>query len=412
VPFDPEASSAPADTPEPVAAAVALVDRRSGVDGAADAGELIALGRACGLDAVGVASAEPFAGTRAELERRKAAGLDGGMQFTFRNPARSTDAAATLPGARALVVGARAYREDEPSADVQQGAHATGRVARYAWRDHYGPLRDALGVVAERLRGDGWRAVVVADDNALVDREAAYRAGLGWYGKNANLLLPGKGSWFVLGSVITDAPLAPAAGPARDGCGSCRACLDGCPTGAIVEPGVVDARRCLAWLVQQAGVFPREHRVALGHRLYGCDDCQEVCPPNQRLGHRATAPQDGAGSSPESWVGLLELLEADDAELLARHGRWYIPRRDPRWLRRNALVVLGNVGSRDDEGVAGVLRRYLADPNPILRAQAVWTAARLGCLELLDGEQLAADPAAEVAAELAALPQPRAEADG
>ena len=125
---------------------------------------------------------------------------------------------------------------------------------------------------------------MVADDNALVDREAAYRAGLGWYGKNANLLLPGEGSWFVLGSVVTDAPAAPPSRPRRcaDGCGTCTRCLDGCPTGAIVAPGVVDARRCLAWLLQVEGAFPREHRVALGDRLYGCDDCQEVCPPNRR----------------------------------------------------------------------------------------------------------------------------------
>src|SRR6185295_8008395 len=103
-----------------------------------------------------------------------------------------------------------------------------------------------------------------ADDNSLVDREAAYLAGLGWYGKNANLLLPGQGSWFVLGSVVTDAPLPVAAAPATDGCGGCRRCLDGCPTGAIVAPGVVDARRCLAWLEQRPGPFPVEFRAALG----------------------------------------------------------------------------------------------------------------------------------------------------
>src|SRR5690606_28594835 len=143
-----------------------------------------------------------------------------------------------------------------------------GRVARYARADHYGELRAALRAVAGELKAAGWRARVLADDNALVDREAAYRAGLGWYGKNANLLLPGRGSWFVLGSVVTDAPLARTAEPVADGCGACTRCLDGCPTGAIVAPGVVDARRCLAWLLQVEGPFPREHRVVLGDRLY------------------------------------------------------------------------------------------------------------------------------------------------
>ena len=170
------------------------------------------------------------------------------------------------------------------------GAAATGVVARYASDDHYGPLRHALGVIAERLQRDGWQARVIADDNALVDREAARRAGLGWYGKNTNLLLPGLGSWFVLGSVVTDAPLPPAVELVADGCGACRRCLPACPTGALVAPGVLDARRCLAWLVQAPGVFPLEYRAALGDRLYGCDDCQEVCPENAAAVRIVLAP--------------------------------------------------------------------------------------------------------------------------
>jgi epoxyqueuosine reductase len=243
-------------------------------------------------------------------------------------------------------------------------------------------------VVAGRLRADGHRARVVADDNGLVDREVAYRAGLGWFGKNANLLLPGEGSWFVLGSVVTTAALAPAPAPVADGCGACRRCLDGCPTGAIVAPGVVDASRCLAWLVQRAGVFPRRHRRALGDRIYGCDDCQEVCPPNARLDRRDDAWP--AEADHQAWVPLVELLEADDATLLARHGRWYIPRREPRWLRRNALVAVGNAADGADPAVAATLARYLASPDPILRAHAVWAARRLGRSDLL--VPLADDP--------------------
>src|SRR5437762_11661126 len=123
------------------------------------------------------------------------------MQFTYRRPARATDPGAALPGARALVVGARRYRREDPERPAHRGP--LGRVARYSWRDEYEPLRAALGRVAERLVEDGFRARVLADDNAMVDREAAYRAGPGWYGKNANLLLPGRGSWFVLRSVVT-----------------------------------------------------------------------------------------------------------------------------------------------------------------------------------------------------------------
>jgi epoxyqueuosine reductase len=341
--------------------------------------ELAAIGRDGGLDAVGVAPAEPFVSTRRDLEDRRAAGLHGGMSFTYRNPARSTDPRATVPDARALVVGARAYGASEPT----RPAVPSGRVARYAWADHYAALRAALRAVAGRLAADGWRAVVVADDNNLVDREAAYRAGLGWYGKNANLLLPGRGSWFVLGSVITDAPLPSSGRPVADGCGACRRCLDGCPTGAIVAPGVVDARRCLAWLVQQPGSFPVEYRTALGDRIYGCDDCQEVCPPNA-LAARTGRSRARSDTQPvQAWVPLVDLLGASDAELLARHGRWYIADRDPRWLRRNALVALGNVADGSDPAVAGALGAAITGPDEMLREHARWAAHRLGRHDLV-----------------------------
>jgi epoxyqueuosine reductase len=326
---------------------------------------LRAAGEAAGLTAVGVASAVPFVGTRDELERRKAAGLHGGMQFTYRNPSRSTDPGQALPGARCLVVGARRY--PGPAQIAAEGGPAA-RVAAYAGDDHYGALRAGLEAIARVLTDAGCAARVLVDDNALVDREAAHRAGLGWYGKSSNLLLPGQGSWFVLGSVLTDADLPVNDEPVADGCGSCSRCIDGCPTGAIVAPGVVDARRCLAWLVQATGTFPVEHRVALGDRIYGCDTCQEVCPPNRR----APKATEGGGEIP-----VLELLASSDEELLARHGRWYIPRRDPAFVRRNALVVLGNVGDADDPRVAAALARYRSSPNPTLREHAEWASSRV-----------------------------------
>ena len=333
-------------------------------------------GLTAGLDAVGVAKAEPFLDARRHLHERKAAGLHGGMWFTYGNPERATDPEGLLEGARSLVVGARAYRRAAPSPP----SGPAGRVARYSWRDTYQPLRDALDVVARCLKGYGHRTLVLVDDNRLVDREAAVRAGLGWYGKNANVLLEGHGSWFVLGSVVTDAAL-PAALPVADGCGSCSRCLPACPTGALIEPGVLDARRCLAHLLQAPGDFPIEFREALGDRLYGCDDCQDACPPNRLEDRRAPAPP--AGEDDEAWVPVLDLLDATDDELIDRHGRWYIPRRQPRYLRRNALVVLGNTGDGRDPRVATTLRRALADPDPMLRSHAAWAAERLGRVDLL-----------------------------
>jgi epoxyqueuosine reductase len=333
-----------------------------------DTAELKALGRAAGLDAIGVAAAEPFVDTLRHLHERRAAGLHGGMSFTYRNPERSTDPERALAGAQAIVVGARGY--PPPRASLDDGR--TARVAAYADEDHYGALRAALGRIADRLRDDGWRTRVLVDDNALVDREAAYRAGIGWYGKSTNLLLPNRGSWFVLGSIVTTAPLAVDDAPVEDGCGSCRRCLDGCPTGAIVAPGVVDARRCLSWLLQARGDFPEEFRVALGDRIYGCDECQEVCPPNRRAD--AAAPSDNDARND---VDIIELLEYDDETLLARHGRWYIAGRDPRYVRRNALVVLGNTAMHDDATALEMLERYRRDPDPMLRSHAEWAVSRI-----------------------------------
>ncbi len=331
--------------------------------------EVLAAGRCAGLAAVGVAAVEPFETTRRILTERKAEGRHGGMQFTYRNPERSTDPARIMRGATALVVGAMNYAQQAaPAAD---GRTPAARVARYATGDVYDRLRSALAHVADLLVGCGYRATVVADDNALVDREAAYRAGLGYYGKNSNLLLAGAGSWFVLGSVVTDAPLRPAAEPVADGCGTCRRCIDHCPTGAITAPGVVDARRCLAWLVQAPGDFPVEFRTPLGDRLYGCDDCQEVCPPNRRV--PVTDPP-----GPQASVDVLELLAATDEELMDRHGRWYIPERDPRYLRRNALVVLANTADASVPGVIATVRRYEHGPDEMLARHAAWAAQRLG----------------------------------
>ena len=351
--------------------------------------QLAAIAGAHGIDAWGVARAEVLHRARAALHERRSAGLHDGMQFTYKNPDRSTDPFAAVEGARSVFVAARHYLLDEPERPTSPAA----RVARYAWTDHYAPLREGLWAIAHHLRAAGYRAVAYADDNTVVDREVAYRAGIGWFGKNANILLPGRGSWYVLGCVITDADLTVTGAPVDDGCGSCARCIEGCPTGAIVAPGVIDARRCLAWLVQKPGVFPREFRTALGDRLYGCDDCQDVCPVNRRAG---TADAHVPGNDITAWVPVLELLELDDAEILRRHGRWYLHDREPRWVRRNALVVLGNIGDGTSPDVERALQRSLVDPDPLLRAHAVWAALRLGRADLVPDT----DPDPVVRAEL------------
>lgn len=334
--------------------------------------QLFEIGIAAGLAKIAVTSADPFDDARENLESRKAEGLNATMQFTYRNPARSTDPRRTMPEAMSLIVGARSY---PPDSVEHPGTGPHGRVARVAVDDHYGALRDGLEAIAVRLRDDGWKAMVLADSNSLVDRAVAHRAGLGWFGKNANILVPGLGSWVVLGSVLTEAPLPVTDSQVRDGCGTCTRCIDACPTGAIIAPGVVDARRCLSWLVQADGDFPEEHREALGHRLYGCDDCQEVCPPNLAVSRRSEP--DPRARAEAAWVDVLDLLDADDETLLDRHGRWYIAKRDPRYLRRNALVVLGNVGDLGDERTARVLAGYLDHDDDMLVRHARWALVHL-----------------------------------
>jgi epoxyqueuosine reductase len=331
------------------------------------AAQVLAAIRDGGAAVAGIGSAEPFVRERDAIIDRKRAGLHGGMGFTYCDPERSTDPARALRGARAVV--SAAWRTPDRVPDGRERA-CDARIGRYAWEPFYDRLRGALTAGAHVLRGAGWRARVMVDDNAMVDRAAAVRAGIGWYGKNANVLVPGLGSWFVLGTMVTTAPLPPSA-PVEDGCGTCRRCLDGCPTGAIIAPGVIDARRCLAWTVQAPGSIPVELRAAIGDRLYGCDDCQEVCPPNRRADPVVASPT--ASTSVEA----LDILRASDDALLARFGRWFVADRDPRHLRRTALVVLGNVGDPGDANLAADLELVARSGDELLAEHARWALDRL-----------------------------------
>ncbi|MFV0523976.1 MAG: epoxyqueuosine reductase [Acidimicrobiales bacterium] len=358
---------------------------------------LRAVGTAAGLSAVGFTTAEVLEPARSVLTPRREAGLSGSMQFTYRNPDRSTDPGRLFRGVRSLVVGVAPYPADVP-APPSVGHPA--RVARYSAGHAYGRLHRGLAAVADRLRGHGHRTVTVADDNALVDRNAAWRAGLGWWGKNTNLLTPDHGSFVVIGAVATDAVLTPSGPPRPDGCGPCEACLDGCPTGALIAPGVLDARRCIAWLVQAAEPIPAELRPAIGDRIYGCDICQEVCPATPRTdGTRPAADparrgvdageptaeggtvgggSTGGGTAAEAWVEVEWILAASNKDILGRYGHWYLAGRDPDVVRRTALVILGNTAAPEAPGVELIVRRHLRHPNPLIRSHALWAARRLG----------------------------------
>ena len=304
----------------------------------------------------GVTSADPFDGLAAVMEARRDAGLTGTLAFTYRDPAVASDVRRSLPWAERLVTVAYAY---QPQAGTAAVASAALRIARFADGDAYVGLRAALGAVAAQLTESGHRTAVLADDSRLVDRAAAVRAGIGWWGKSSMVLVPGTGPWVLIGSVVTDASLDLDT-PMDRSCGSCIACIPACPTNAIVADGVIDARRCLAHLLQAPGVIPIELRSAVGDRLYGCDDCLTACPPGKRV--LANAP---GVSGPT----IMEILGATEHALLKAYGHFYLPSRRPRILRRNALVAAGNDRSSRLEPI---IIGYLGHPDWLLRAHAAW----------------------------------------
>jgi epoxyqueuosine reductase len=238
-------------------------------------------------------------------------------------------------------------------------------VARFAETDHYRALRRGLAAVAATLEEAGHRAAVLADDSRLMDRAAAVRAGVGWWGRSTVVLAPRHGPWLLLGSVATDARL-PIDRPMRRDCGTCVACLPACPTGALAD-GVLDARRCLAHHLQSPGAIPAELRAAAADRVYGCDDCLDACPP----GRRALEAVGGERGR----VDLVALLAGSDRSLLSAYPHWYVPQRRARYLRRNALVALGNTGGAGADLVAA---GYLGHPDWLLRCHAAWALGRLG----------------------------------
>ncbi|HET7744287.1 MAG TPA: tRNA epoxyqueuosine(34) reductase QueG [Gaiellaceae bacterium] len=327
------------------------------------AAELGRLASELGLDAIGAAPAAPYVETEMHIRDRSARGLFGQMKFTMARPQVSCHPERLLPGARSVVSAARCYFAAGPAPKPGEG-----RIARYTWRDEYAELRNALDELGRRLGGT-YRVLV--DSNDHVDREAAVRAGVAFYGKNTMAITADHGSWVVLGTLVTDVEIESTPRLELD-CGSCTSCIDACPTGALDELGVLDATRCLSHTTQAPAPVPESHRRELGSSVYGCDICQDVCPWNRAVERRR------AGSSPPldatPVVELREWLERDGADLVAQLERLYVPRHDPRWLRRNALVAAGNVGDGD---LVPLVERYADGEDEMLRESAEWALARM-----------------------------------
>ena len=311
-----------------------------------------------GAVAFGVTSSDPFHEARTTLIEHRASGMSGPLHFTYDDPDTSTDVTRAHPWARSIVVFAHDYLQTAPAPGP-----AGPVVARFATRDQYQPVRRIAEAISERLSVTGARAEISVDDNGLVDRAVAARAGVGWLGKSTMLLAPGHGPWLVLGSVITDLDLATTE-PMRRTCGTCVACIPACPTGAITAHGL-DARRCISTWLQSSGPIPRWIRPLVERRIYGCDDCLTSCPPGWPA-------QDRFPESTET-LSFASLLGMSDEDLLARFSWFYVPQRDPRFLRRNLLVAAGN--SEESEAVSPILDHF-THRSSLVRGHAYWALAR------------------------------------
>jgi epoxyqueuosine reductase len=325
--------------------------------------ELGRLAAELGLDVVGAAPAGPYSGTEQHIRDRRTRGLFADMRFTMAKPEVSCHPERLLEGARTVVSAALCYAVSgpEPAADE-------GRLARYTWWDAYEDLRERLDQLGRRLGGE-YRVLV--DSNDHVDREGAVRAGVGFYGKNTLVITPSHGSWVVLGTLVTEADVDPTPRLELD-CGSCTLCIDACPTGALDEPGVLDSTRCLSYWTQAPEPIPEDHRAELGSMVYGCDVCQDVCPWNRAIERKRGAASPPPAATPN--VSLRDWLERDGDELVADLDRLYVPRKDPRWLRRNALVAAGNVGSVE---LAPLLETYAESEDGLLSDAAGWALERM-----------------------------------
>lgn len=338
--------------------------------------------RRLGFEAVGIARADaPLEEDYARYEEFLRDGRHGEMSWLAELPEarRRLDGEHVLPGAKSVVCVARRYArsETEEAADPP----VAKRIARYArGRDYHNGMRKKLRKLAAFARGleEGARARPLCDEEPVLERAWAARAGLGFVGKNGLLIVPGTGSFVLLGEVVTTVELEPDP-PIPERCGACTRCLDACPTQAFVRPFVLDARRCVSYLtIEHRSAVPEELRGGIGEHLFGCDDCQTVCPFNAR-GRAAEVTRDlDLRFAPDArWgeVALEELLALDDAGFVRLREGSAVGRATRAGLARSAALVLGNAGNA--AALPALERAARGHDSPVVREAAAWAIARI-----------------------------------
>jgi epoxyqueuosine reductase len=338
-----------------------------------DRDALLAAGRDAGFAACGIADCSPS--EQAErLDAWLARGAHGSMAWMERTAAVRKDLRQKWDWAASALVGASRYLS--APADRAGAPGLLGHVARYArGADYHDVLKSRLhawGDALEALAGRPVRRAGLVDTSAVIERELAVRAGIGWIGKNTCLIGPGGDSWRFIGVLLTDLPLAPTAARAAERCGSCRACLDACPTGAFDGPWQLDARRCISYLtIEHRGTIDPGLRAPMGEWLFGCDVCQEVCPWNRRVEPVA----DGAFEPSPALTGLslAEIVRLDEAGFRERFRRTPLGRPKRAGLVRNALIAGANAG---DPEVMAAARDLVDDEDDGVRDAARWVLER------------------------------------
>lgn len=298
--------------------------------------------------------------------------FDGEMHYMKRGEAKRLDLDLVLPGVQSVICLMTNYFTTPRSLEYLE-EQETGDISNYAWNLDYHDLiqprlRELEALLAEEFPGCTTKSYV--DTGPVLEKPLAEEAGLGWIGKHTNLLTEGVGSYYFLSEILLDVALPPS-GKAEDHCGTCTACIDICPTGAIVAPYVLDARKCISYLtIELKGAIPHEYRRALGNRIYGCDDCQIVCPWNSY----AVATREPAFQEREGVKGLIQLIQLDDEGFRSRFRKSPIKRIKRRGLLRNVAVALGNSGCLE---AVPALTQVLSDPEPLIRSHAVWALGEL-----------------------------------
>ena len=342
----------------------------------------------CGFDLVRITTAEVFTRDRdAALSRVKSGQMDGLPWFTESRVRRGSVPQELLPGARSIICLGLSYLDPE---DEEKAGSGAGNVARYARvKDYHRAMKRRMKAFVRGLE-EKLESPIAArwyvDDGPMLDRAAAARSGLGWFGKSTNILTPSHGSWVLLGQVITDLELEPDP-PLKKTCGSCVRCIDDCPTGAIVAPFVVDNARCISYqTIENRGVIPMEMRPLIGDWVFGCDICQDVCPVNRKTESPVLPIQKAAAVGPSGQLDLVELLEVTEEEFRDRFQGTSIMRAKRVGMQKNACVALGN--NRDESGVPALVATLKA-ADTLVRGHAAWALGQIATPDAISALQQA-----------------------